>query len=250
MVHRRLGKTDFDVSPIGFGAFKIGRNLGIKYPHGYELPSDDAVESLLNGVIDLGINLIDTAPAYGVSEDRIGKFLAHRRDEFIICTKVGETFEDGRSSYDFSEEAVRESIAQSRKRLRVDVLDVVLIHSNGEDRRILHETDVVGTLQALRDEGLIRAIGFSGKTTEGAGAALAWADVLMVEYNFDDRAHEPLIDQANASGVGILVKKALASGTLDPEESLPFVLANTGVSSVVLGSLSLDHLSAAVEMVG
>ena len=65
MVYRRLGRTGLNVSPIGFGAFKIGRNEQIKYPKGYELPDDDSTDALLNGVLDLGVNLIDTAPAYG-----------------------------------------------------------------------------------------------------------------------------------------------------------------------------------------
>src|SRR5687768_4809484 len=101
MQHRILGKTGRLVSPIGFGAFKIGRNQGIKYPSGYALPDDVAVERLLNGVLDLGINLIDTAPAYGISEQRIGQFLSHRRNEFTLSTKVGETFEDGHSRYEY-----------------------------------------------------------------------------------------------------------------------------------------------------
>src|ERR1700753_3497434 len=87
------------VSSLGFGSFKIGRNVGVKYPSAYDLPSDAEVDRLLNGVLDLGCNLIDTAPAYGLSEERIGRSIGHRRDEFILSTKVGESFEDGRSMF-------------------------------------------------------------------------------------------------------------------------------------------------------
>jgi aryl-alcohol dehydrogenase-like predicted oxidoreductase len=244
VVYRRLGRTGFEVSPIGFGAFKIGRNEQIKYSQGYELPDDDQTGALLNGVLDLGINLIDTAPAYGVSEQRIGRFISHRRSEFVLSTKVGETFKEGRSIYDFSERAVRLSISRSRKLLKTDVLGIVFVHSSGEDLEIITNTDVVATLQSLRDEGLIRAIGFSGKTVEGAKAALAWADVLMIEYHLNDRSHEEVIDQAADAGIGVVVKKALASGTLDPQEAIRFALSRPGVSSVIVGSLNLDHVAA------
>ena len=244
MVYRRLGRTGLNVSPIGFGAFKIGRNEQIKYPKGYELPDDDSTDALLNGVLDLGVNLIDTAPAYGVSEERIGRFISHRRSEFVLSTKVGETFENSRSTYDFSEKAVRDSISRSRKRLKADVLDIVFVHSSGKDLEVINNTDVVAALQSLRDEGMIRAIGFSGKTVEGAEAALRWADVLMIEYHLNDRSHEEIVDQAAGAGVGVVIKKALASGTLSAEDAISFVLSNPAVSSVIVGSLNLDHLAA------
>ena len=87
---RPLGRTGLDVTPLGFGTFKIGRNEGIKYPDAYELPTDEGAAQLLNGVIDLGLNLIDTAPAYGSSESRIGAALAQRRDDYVLCSKAGE----------------------------------------------------------------------------------------------------------------------------------------------------------------
>ena len=72
---RTLGHTGLKVAPVAFGAFKIGRNQKIKYRDGYELPSNAQTAELLNGVIDSGINLIDTAPAYGTSEERLGAWL-------------------------------------------------------------------------------------------------------------------------------------------------------------------------------
>ena len=86
MVYRSLGNTGLSVSPIGFGAFKIGRNVRTKYEQNYDLPSDKEVERLLNGLLDLGINYIDTAPAYGTSELRIGKAITHRRDDYVLST--------------------------------------------------------------------------------------------------------------------------------------------------------------------
>jgi aryl-alcohol dehydrogenase-like predicted oxidoreductase len=242
VVQRQLGRTGLEVSPVGFGAFKIGRNVGVKYPAGYELPDEEAVRHLLDGVLDLGINLIDTAPAYGLSEERLGRAVAHRRGEIVLSTKVGEIFEDGRSTHDFTAPAIRASVARSLRRLNTDVIDILLIHSDGRDLAILRETDAVETMLALREAGQARFIGLSGKTVEGARAALSWADVLMVQYHLEDRSHEGVIAEAAEAGVGIIVKKALASGRLRAAEALRFVLANDGVGSAVVGSLSLAHL--------
>jgi len=247
MQHRSLGQTGLEVSPIAFGSFKIGRNQGIKYPDHYDLPDDATVEKLLNEVLDMGITLIDTAPAYGLSEERIGRSIAHRRHEYVLTTKVGETFADGNSAYDFSEAAIQSNLTGSLRRLKTDVLDLVLIHSDGDDLRILNETDVIETLERFKSQGHARAIGLSGRTVEGARQALKWADVLMIEYHLDDRSHESLIAEAAAQGTGILVKKGLAAGHLDSAEAIRFVLANANVGSLVVGSLNADHLRTNIE---
>lgn len=240
---RPLGRTGLRVSPIGFGAFKIGRNQGAKYPGRYDLPDDHAVERLLHGVLDLGINLIDTAPAYGLSEQRIGRFLAARRDEYVLATKVGERFENGQSRYDFSRAAVTASVEHSLRDLRTDVLDLVFIHSDGRDLEILQQTDAPATLLDLRSQGKIRAVGLSSKTPRGAAEALRWADALEVPHNINDRSHESVMQRAATVGVGVLVKKALASGHLPAPDAIRFVLANPTVHSVLVGSLNLDHLA-------
>ena len=240
-VMRPIGRTGLSVPPLGFGAFKIGRNQGTKYPEPYELPTSDAVQRLLNSVLDLGCWLIDTAPAYGLSEVRIGEAIGHRRSEFVLSTKVGETFENGRSLYDYSSTAVRSSLERSRQNLQSDVLDIVLIHSNGEDQRILNETETVGILQEYKSRGIIRAIGLSGKTVEGAEMAINWADILMVEYHRNDISHRAILAQAAKSGVAIFVKKGLSSGTLDPDQSIRFVLDEPGVTSLFVGGLNFEH---------
>jgi aryl-alcohol dehydrogenase-like predicted oxidoreductase len=244
---RQLGKTDLLLTPIGFGAFKIGRNLGIKYAHGYDLPTDDESERLLRAIVDdLGLNYIDTAPAYGVSEERVGRAMGPRRD-VVISTKVGERFEHGKSSFDFSETAVRASIARSRKRLHRETLDLVFVHSSGEDERIQQSTDVISTLQDLKQRGEVRWIGFSGKTMAGAKKALGWADALMVEFNQHDRSQQPVIDEARSMKLGVVVKKPLASGDLPAPEAIGFIL-NSGVDHMVIGGLNLEHLRSNVEI--
>jgi aryl-alcohol dehydrogenase-like predicted oxidoreductase len=244
------------VSPLGFGAFKIGRNEGIKYDHGYALPEDDEAFALVRSVVDLGITLIDTAPAYGASEARVGRGLAllprERTASIVVSTKVGETFDGGRSTYDFSPAAIERSIERSHERLAAplgrDRLDLVFVHSPG-DRADRAETDLVRgeaftTLARLRNEGLVRAIGFSGKSPAAALAAIELGyDALMVELHPLDTSHAEVVDRAGTAGVGVLVKKPLASGRIPPAEALPFILAKRAVAACVVGSLSAHHLA-------
>ena len=238
---RSIGRSGLLVPPLGFGAFKIGRNQGVKYPQSYDLPDEHAVERLLNSVLDLGCTLIDTAPAYGLSEARIGNAIGHRRREFVLSKKVGESFVDGKSVYDFSPAGVTASLERSLRNLKTDLLDIVLIHSHGDDRQILENTETVSILRDFRSRGLIRAIGLSGKTVEGAQLALEWADVLMVEYHLQDKSHEPVIAQASEKNVAVFVKKGLASGKLSPRDSIQFVLRNPGVTSLIVGGLDFEH---------
>lgn len=226
---------------MGFGAFKIGRNQGVKYPTPYDLPEMSEVAQLLNSVLDLGCTLIDTAPAYGLSESRIGQTISHRRAEFVLSTKVGETFEDGTSRYDFSAQGIKASLDRSMKNLRTDVLDIVFIHSDGRDLFILEETETPSILQDYRAQGKIRAIGLSGKTVPGAKKALEWADILMVEYHLNDHSHHDLMTEAAANDVAIFVKKGLASGKLPADESIQFVLSHPAATSLIIGGLNFDH---------
>lgn len=248
---RPLGSTGIAVSAIGLGTVKIGRNQGVKYPRQFELPADRDIRELLARARDLGINLLDTAPAYGSSEERLGSLLEDRR-QWVICTKVGEEFEHGESHYDFSPEHVRFSIERSLKRLRTDYLDIVLIHSDGNDEAILHR----GTLEALnelKEEGLVRATGMSTKTVAGGIGALEKSDCAMVTYNLENDAERPVIDYAAEHGQGILVKKAFASGHLcergeDPvQASMDRILGTPGVTSIVAGTINPTHLRENVE---
>lgn len=243
-----LGKTGLSISPIGYGAFKIGRNQQIKYRDEYELPTAEETSRLIQSMLDLGINYIDTAPAYGMSEERIGAAIAHRRKDVVLSTKVGEIFDHNGSRYDYSFAATIKSIHNSLKHLKTDVLDIVFVHSNGRDLFIQQQTEVVDALQQLKSLGFIRAIGFSGKTVDGARLALNWADVLMVEYHLDDPSHAEVMAQAHRQNLGVVVKKGLASGYLPASEAIRFVLGNANVDSLVIGGLNLQHIKQNYEI--
>jgi len=245
---RPLGNTGLMVSPIGFGAFKIGRNEQIKYPTAYDLPDMQQVRHLFDRILEMGINYIDTAPAYGLSEERIGQTLAARRNEFVLSTKIGEVFENGQSSYCFTGEFARQSMAESLRSLQCEQVDILFVHSDGNDVANQTDTDLIPALQQLKAEGKTRFIGFSGKMPEGATEALGWADVLMVEYNLDNQSHADVIAEAGKRGIGIVCKKALGSGWLKPDEAIEFVLSNPDVQSIVIGGLNADHMAANVAV--
>jgi len=249
-MHRALGSTGLLVSPLGLGTVKLGRDQGVKYPNGFQIPDDEQARQLLHLTRDLGINLIDTAPAYGRSEERLGPLLRGQRQEWVIVSKVGEEFEAGQSSHDFSAAHTRFSVERSLQRLETDFIDLVLVHSDGNDLAILEHSEVYQTLAALKDEGKIRAFGFSGKTVEGGLKALEQGDCAMITYNLNEQGEKPVIDYAAAHGKAILVKKALASGhvCLDPgidpvRASFELLFAQPGVASAIVGTINPLHLA-------
>jgi len=243
---RALGSTGIEVSPLGLGTVKLGRNEQVKYPESFVLPDDATVRRLLEQAHALGINLLDTAPAYGTSEERIGRLMPGSRSDWVIVSKVGEQFDGGRSSFDFSVEATRRSVEESLRRLRTDYLDVVLIHSDGEDLRILEKEPVLETLDRLKQEGWIRAHGISSKTVEGGLLAADLCDVLMVTCNPMHLDEIPVIETAWRKGRGVLVKKALSSGHVGrvggAGAALRFVFSQRGVTSVIIGTMREQHL--------
>jgi aryl-alcohol dehydrogenase-like predicted oxidoreductase len=241
---RALGRTGLRVSPIGLGTTKLGRTEQVKYPEAFELPSDARVEDLLEAARGFGVNLIDTAPAYGTSEQRLGELLSDR-EHWVIVTKAGEEFVDGRSRFDFSPDAIARSVHRSLERLRTDYLDVVLLHSSGDDVAILRKSGALEALAELRDAGVIRAFGASTKSVEGGLVAVELCDIVMVELNREERGQLPVIDAARAADVGVLVKKPLASGhDGDPGKALVEALGVPGVTSLVVGSIDVEHWAA------
>ena len=242
MERRRLGRSGIETSLLGLGTVKFGRTRGLKYPEPFRLPNDPEARRLLDTARNLGINLVDTAPAYGASEERLGELLAGQRNEWVIATKVGEEFDGMGSNFNFTPEHITMSVRRSLKRLRTDRLDVALIHSNGDDERIINDLGALDCLVDLKAQGLIRAIGISHKTVAGGRAALAaGADVIMATLNAAYLEEVDLIAEAEHQGCGVLIKKALNSGRAQPA-SLNRVADHPGVSSIVVGTLNPDHL--------
>ena len=253
-LHRPLGNTGLIVSPLGLGTVKLGRDQGVKYPNGFTIPDDAAARALLDQARALGINLIDTAPAYGVSEQRLGPLLRGQREDWVIVSKVGEEFDNGQSRFDFSPAHTRLSVERSLQRLETDRIDLVLVHSDGNDVAILRDSGVYETLAELKREGKLRAFGLSGKTVEGGLLALERGDCAMVTYNLAERGEQAVLDHAATHGKGILIKKALASGHAclkpgdDPvRRSFELLFGHPGVSGAIIGTINPQHLTANVR---
>lgn len=243
---RPLAGTDLTVSALGLGTVKLGRNEQVKYPGAFNIPDDAAAHALLTLARELGINLLDTAPAYGSSEERLGQLMG-RREDWVLCTKVGEEFENGASRFDFSAAHTRYSIERSLRRLRTDHLDLVLIHSDGNDSAILADGACVDTLRRCQQEGLVRWIGMSTKTVDGGIAAVRALDVVMLTWNLQQR-DEAVLREACTLGKGVLVKKGLMSGHVQGgsgdlvRDSMQLSFCEPGIGSMITGTINPAHL--------
>jgi aryl-alcohol dehydrogenase-like predicted oxidoreductase len=208
---RTLGRTQADVTILGYGAMELRGE-----PRGPEI-DDDTAGRLLNAVLDGGINLIDTSPDYGRSEELIGKHLGHRRDEFFLASKCGCLIEipaDAQPPYphDYSPANVRADVEQSLRRLRTDRLDLVQVHMSPSVEQ-LRDNQTVETLQELQKEGKVRFIGMSGILPNLPGQiAMDVFDAFQVPYSAVQRDHEELITAAAGTGAGTLIRGGAARG--------------------------------------
>jgi aryl-alcohol dehydrogenase-like predicted oxidoreductase len=209
---RPLGRTGTDVTILGYGAMELrGR------PHGPAIEDGDAGR-LLNEVLDGGINLIDTSIDYGRSEELIGRYLGHRRDEYFLATKcgclLGPPPPGARPPFphDHSAANVRAGIEQSLRRLRTDRLDLVQVHMSPSREEMAAE-QTVETVLAARDEGKVRFIGMSGTLPNLPGhIAMGVFDVFQIPYSAVQREHEDLITAAARAGAGTLIRGGAARG--------------------------------------
>lgn len=249
---KAIADTGVNVSPLGLGTVKLGRDKAVKYPEGFKIPDDKQAADLLALSWDLGINLIDTAPAYGHSEQRLGQLLKHQSHEWLIATKAGEYFDSqsGESRYDFRPESIISSVENSLKLLQREVLDIVLIHSDGNDTDVIDQYGALQTLADLKQRGLVRATGMSTKTVEGGIKALQQADMAMVMHNLEYQAERAVLKQAAIDNKGIFIKKALGSGHLAKnaldtdivQANFDFIFSEPAVSSIIIGTINPEHL--------
>ena len=262
MKRSTLHSAGLPISQLGLGTVKFGRNVQVKYPDSFELPSDRQISALLDLATAEGINLLDTAPAYGSSEKRLGDLLGPGRDDWVIVTKVGEELCDGKSVIDFTGSGVTASVERSLRRLRTDRIECVLLHSNGDDVEILNDSGAVEALAELKSAGKILSYGISSKTVEGGILGIELGlDAVMVSYNPWHRDEEPVLDAAGKRGdCTVLIKKAFGSGWFGKAEktgkdsrpdqndsdpvslALRFIFDHSAASSVISGTLNPDHL--------
>ncbi|MBV8231583.1 MAG: aldo/keto reductase [Planctomycetaceae bacterium] len=199
METRQFGKTDMQVSVLGFGGAEIG----------YERATADVVARLLDDALDAGLNVIDTAECYLDSEELIGQAAARRRKDYYLFTKCGHPEGPGRG--DWRPDSLLRSIERSLRRLKTDRLDLVQLHSCSEDE--LRRGDVIEALRRAREKGYTRYIGYSGDGQEARYAIESGAfDALQTSVSIaDQEAIDLTLPLAQARQMGVIAKRPLAN---------------------------------------
>ncbi len=270
---RTLGKTGFEATILGFGAMEL-RGA----PRGPEVTEQQA-ETILNAVLDDGINFIDTSIDYGHSEELIGKYISHRRDEYFLASKCGCVVDGKGGEHIHTAENIRKGVENSLKRLKTDHLDLVQFHRS----LTKDEFEKDGALQEalkLRDEGKVRFIGVSGTLPNlvdqidmGVFAAF------QIPYSALQREHEDVIAKAAETGHGTIIRGGVARGApidwnrtnymvpgetmkdrwevakLDEllngmsrmEFTLRFTLSHPGLTTTIVGTKNPEHLKANID---
>lgn len=257
------GNSGLMVSALGLGTIQIGAP---------DL-EESKVASLLNSAVDAGITLIDTAPSYGRSEERIGQHLASRRNSIVISTKFGYGVE---GQEDWTGPCITLGIDQALRRLQTDRIDIAHLHSC--PRATLERGDVIDALERAKREGKVRTIAYSGDNDDLAYAVSTGRfDGFMASLNICDQR---VIDEAlaNIKGHGFIAKRPAANHpwrfkeqpTGDYEEywlrwhamglsshgrdwgeiAIRFALTPPQVSSAIIGTSSVAHLQQNIAWAG
>jgi aryl-alcohol dehydrogenase-like predicted oxidoreductase len=195
---------------LGYGAMEL-RGA----PRGRDV-TEARAETILNAVLDAGINYLDTSIDYGLSEERIGRYLAHRRSEYYLASKCGCVVGAGpaprgqRNSHVYTRYNIRAGVEQSLRRMHTDYLDVVQFHGS-PSRQALEEHGALATVQELQQEGKVRFIGISSTLPHLTDhIAMGVFDVFQIPYSALQREHEAVISAAAEGGAGIVIRGGAA----------------------------------------
>jgi aryl-alcohol dehydrogenase-like predicted oxidoreductase len=209
---RELGRTGLQVTKLGYGAMEL-RGA----PRGRDVTETQA-ETILHAALDAGINYIDTSIDYGVSEERIGRYIADRRSEYYLASKCGclvgapPAPRDQRSPHVFTRDNILAGVEQSLARMRTTYLDVLQFHIS-PSRKTLEEHGALETVLELKRAGTIRFVGMSGTVPHLPDhIAMGVFDVFQIPYSAVEREHEALIAAAAAAGAGIVIRGGAAKG--------------------------------------
>jgi aryl-alcohol dehydrogenase-like predicted oxidoreductase len=198
LLQRPFGTNGFNVSALGLGAGQIGDAA----------QSEDHVGTLLNRAVDRGVTLIDTARGYGLSEERIGRHLSYRRDDFILSTKVGYGVE---GQQDWTFDCIIAGVDEALRRMKTDHLDIVHLHSCPLE--ILQRGDVIKALHQCRDAGKLRVAAYSGENAEldWAVDSGAFGSVECSVNLFDQTSLQGTLPRAAARGLGVIAKRPVGN---------------------------------------
>lgn len=208
MKTRQLGKNGFEVGEIGLGCWQLGADWGASI-------KEDTAFTIMASAVENGVDFFDTANVYGDgrSEKFIGRFIKNCRKSITVATKFGR----GPAVYpdNYSEDTLRRSVDASLDRLGVDSLDLLQLHCIPTE--VLQKGDVFDWLRRIKQEGLIKHFGASVETVEEGRICLEQDEILSLQVIFNifrQKLVSELLPQAEARGVGIIVRLPLASGLL------------------------------------
>lgn len=215
-----LGRTGLEVTQLGYGS------MGLRGPRtwGVRVVSDGDADAFLNRVLDAGINFIDTSPDYGASEERIGRFISQRRDEFVLATKCGCVYQQCEDHLELDHvwepDVIKRNIETSLERLRTDRIDILQFH--GGEAETLQRAGLIDLLFDYRDQGIIRFVGVSSSLPKlPAMIDLGVFDTIQIPYSCLAPEHHDLITRASETGAGIIIRGGIAQGGPDAEIQRP-----------------------------
>lgn len=263
MDYRDFGTTGLRVSVLGLGAGQLGDAQF----------NESEIKRLLHAAVDMGITLIDTARGYGLSEERIGKYLAQRRHEVVFSTKVGYGIPDYQ---DWTYDCIIAGVDAALKRLNTDYLDIVHLHSC--PRSVLEQGDVIAALEKTVQVGKVRVMGYAGDNEPLAYAVQdrRFKSIITSLNVCDQRIIDYPLPIAKQHGIGVIAKRPIANVPwrfstrpighyaevywerwqtmgidLDmdwQEVALRFAAFTYGVDSCIVGTTNLDHLRANIAI--
>jgi len=218
MEYRELGKTGMKISRLGFGGIPIQRI------------DAEGTKALIRKLMEAGVNYIDTARGYTVSEEYLGYALEGVRDKFILATK-------GRG---LTREAMEEDVAASLRNLRTDYIDLYQFHNPSMENleKITAPGGALEALQAAKAAGTVRHIGLTAHSAEVFEKALTldWVETIMFPYNIVENQGAALMDKCMEKGIGFICMKPLAGGAIDDATlALRYIIQNPAVTVVIPG---------------
>jgi aryl-alcohol dehydrogenase-like predicted oxidoreductase len=209
---RELGQTGIQSTMLGYGAMEL-RGA----PRGRDVTEAQA-ETILNAVLDAGINYIDTSIDYGLSEERIGRYLSGRRSEYYLASKCGcqvgapPAPRGQRSPHVFTRDNIIAGVEQSLTRMKTDYLDLVQFHAS-PSKQTLEENGALEAVQELKQAGKVRFIGMSSTLPHLLDhVEMGVFDVFQIPYSAVEREHESVISAASEAGSGIVIRGGAAKG--------------------------------------
>jgi aryl-alcohol dehydrogenase-like predicted oxidoreductase len=203
-----LGRTGVEVTRLGYGAMELRRGG----------QAEATLRSLLHAVLDAGINVLDTSPDYGRSEELIGSTIGARRDEYFLASKCGcpiglPAAAPGKPApHTYTRANVRAGVEQSLRRLRTDHLDLVQFHGS-PSREQLEADRALDELEDLRREGKVRFVAMSAQLPHLADhIATGVFDVFQIPFSALDPSHDAAIQAAAEGGAGVMIRGGVAQG--------------------------------------